>query len=263
MTFAPMISSRALLRTILALVVFSPALCHATPLPPGSIQRNPQLTPPNPFDDGAIPSPLFDASNAILTTGPQDISGGTASVDTVTTIVYDDGLGVTGYEYRIVWTGASPLTSFNMGGPDGTWDDLAVLNVGSDALASAGSGIVPAFLGGSSTPYPAAGPSSWSDGDPLSISRDGTGNIGVIFNSVFLGQGTELDSAGSRSARIWFEVPSGDTKPVLTTMTLTTSGGDVTATILAPQQIPEPTTLALCGIGVCVGMIGFRRKRRT
>jgi hypothetical protein len=212
-----------------SLILFSVAGSQAQLLPGGSLHD--PATGTTPYFSTSLPT-WFTLGNQLATMTDTWVPT-TELNGTLKSTVYKDSLtGQLGFDYVFTFTGGTEFLSLaQFLGP--TWHyNINILSAGADAS-------------GSST---GVGTPSWSDGDPYDIRRDVTGNLIVDFSSG--GDGTILDTAGQKSARIFITTASG-TMFTTAGVKMLNTGADTTANAYVPV-VPEPGIALLWGIGSLV-----------
>lgn len=141
-------------------------------------------------------------------------------------------------------TAAVDMEHANIGGSDGcSWLDTVVAG-GSNGLGN--STAVPGFLG-------------WSDGDPIMLGLTPTGALAMDFG-IGTAIGTMIQPSGW-SALVWVATESLSYR--LTDVVVQDGSKNGQGEALGPVDAPEPSSLALLGLGA--GMVGLivRRRRQS
>jgi hypothetical protein len=236
--------------------VLATSPCWGLALDPGDNQQNPQLVTQPPNYTSGLPAWYDLTPQALINPAIQPPTLGTPFIGNVRSEVYylngvnaSDGLGFA-YTFFLSDTyTADGLESASFS--PATWGQFALAG----DIADTGSN-----NGGVSTavappPFPPAGFTSWSDGDPYTIKRDANTKAPELRWTGTLG-GTEI-RGGQRSAIIWFEVPRARlwSEGIVT---LLDGGVGGSAFVLTPV-LPEPMTAMLFGLGA----VAFMRRRRA
>jgi MYXO-CTERM domain-containing protein len=202
---------------------------HATVLTPGS---------------GVEPSSTVSALGTVLATqtldGTSTTGKKTLSISVMEWVVQDKTTGDLDFVYQV--TNLTKGNSFGLPASTTTVDHVSVSDF--SALASANVGQNTTFAGGTTT----------SKYAPSNVQFDNAGNINWIFSTVI--------PAGSSSQYL---IVATNAKYYENIGTVT--GADGTTTAISPsfQPSPEPSTMALAGLGA-LGLIGYgvrRRRART
>jgi len=227
---------------VVLLLSVGPALA-VTALPPGSSTFDPLVGVP--AFDTVLPA-YFVAAQQVAPTLVSNYVG--AFTGTVTSNVYvDPGTGFLAFDYVFTNTTAGAvvdLAKATIGNPTvRPWLGFTIFNCGSDQS-------------GTST---GVGATSWIDGDPYSIDRDGTtAGEGLTINWKLSNTGTVIRNPADFSAHIFFETDAKwHTK---TDVGVLDSGAVSNAKAYAPSLIPEPASLSLLGLGGLALLLKRRRR---
>lgn len=236
--------------TVASLVVLLAGFPALADLSPGDNFQNPDLVTQPPNYTSGLPGWYTGVPVDSLLSAISPPTLGTPFIGTVLSEVYYvngvDGSGGIGFAYKFTLDPAyddDGLESASFA-PD-TWAGVTIFDTGADNSGSSTDADTPAI--------PPAGFTTWTDGDPYTIKRDGSTEAPELRWTGELG-GTTIEG-GQNSSIVWFETDTTDwTRGIVS---LLDGGVGGAAHIFVP--IPEPVGTVLVFLGLATACFFKRR----